>query len=110
MWLTRSGMATLSPTVRRGFSAEYGSWKTICRCRRTAARPVPDAVHTSWPSKKICPAVGATSRVTIRAVVVFPQPDSPTSPSVSPAVIVKSMPSTAGTGVWRRRRKLLLPR
>ena len=38
----------------------------------------------SCPSKRIVPPVGSSSFRTRRAVVDFPQPDSPTSPSVSP--------------------------
>ena len=40
----------------------------------------------SRPSKMILPAVGSRSRVSSRPVVVLPQPDSPTSESVSPAL------------------------
>jgi hypothetical protein len=49
----------------------------------------------SWPSKTILPAVGSSSRVSSRPVVVLPQPDSPTSDSVSPLRTLKSRPSTA---------------
>ena len=49
----------------------------------------------SWPSKRIVPAVGLCSRVTSRARVDLPQPDSPTSPTVSPRCTVRSTPSTA---------------
>ena len=38
----------------------------------------------SRPSNTIWPAVGSSSRVSRRPVVVLPQPDSPTRPSVSP--------------------------
>ena len=38
----------------------------------------------SRPSKTILPAVGSTRRTTARPVVVLPQPDSPTRPTVSP--------------------------
>ena len=40
----------------------------------------------SRPSKRIRPAVGSISRSTSRPSVDLPQPDSPTSASVSPAV------------------------
>src|SRR5262245_46791563 len=46
------------------------------------------------------PAVGSTRRSTERPRVVFPQPDSPTKPSVSPAWTEKLTPSTAFT-TWR---------
>src|SRR5262249_8265001 len=41
--------------------------------------------------------VGASAASTSFDVVVLPQPDSPTSPSVSPEPIVKLIPSTALT-------------
>src|SRR5215213_365792 len=50
----------------------------------------------------ICPAVGSSSRVTSRPVVVLPQPDSPTSDSVSPWRTEKSTPSTAWTAATGR--------
>ena len=39
----------------------------------------------SLPSKTIRPAVGSRSFMIVRPSVVFPQPDSPTTPSVSPS-------------------------
>src|SRR3982074_46250 len=45
----------------------------------------------------IFPSVGSSSRVSSLPVVVLPQPDSPTSDSVSPRRTVKSRPSTACT-------------
>src|SRR5215510_15403073 len=49
------------------------------------------------PSNSMQPAVGASAASTSFDVVVLPQPDSPTSPSVSPGPIVKLIPSTALT-------------
>ena len=51
----------------------------------------------SRPSKMIVPPVGSSRRATQRAIVDLPQPDSPTTPSVSPAFSVKLTPSTALT-------------
>src|SRR5262245_9727565 len=51
----------------------------------------------SLPERRIMPAVGSISRNIVRPTVDLPQPDSPTSPSVSPAPIVKLTPSTANT-------------
>src|SRR5919198_730794 len=51
----------------------------------------------SRPSKTIRPAVGSSSRMMQRAIVDFPQPDSPTTPSVSPCRTAKDTPSTAFT-------------
>src|SRR5688500_7269071 len=53
--------------------------------------------RTSRPSKSICPEVGSVRRNKQRPTVDFPQPDSPTSPSVSPAKISNETPSTART-------------
>src|SRR5207237_6624223 len=47
------------------------------------------------------PAVGASAASTSFEVVVLPHPDSPTSPSVSLALIVKLIPSTALTSARR---------
>jgi hypothetical protein len=51
----------------------------------------------SRPSKVILPSVLSSSRMTQRASVDFPQPDSPTMPSVSPCLTLKLTPSTAFT-------------
>ena len=54
---------------------------------------------------KISPAVGSMARRMQRAVVVLPQPLSPTRPSVSPSSMWKSTPSTARTWPTVRFRK-----
>ncbi len=61
------------------------------------------AVVMSSPSKLMDPDVGSMRRSTQRAVVDFPQPDSPTRANVSPASRSKEMPSTAFTAPtsWR---------
>ena len=46
----------------------------------------------SRPSNVIRPPVGSSSRLTSRPVVVLPQPDSPTRPSVSPGCTVEVDP------------------
>ena len=51
----------------------------------------------STPSKCTDPDVGRNSWRTVRPVVDFPQPDSPTRPSVSPGKTSKETPSTART-------------
>ena len=72
-------------TLRRGLSDAVGSWKTICRSGRTFLNPVSESVVSSTPSKRMLPDVGGTSLTRVRATVDLPQPDSPTSPTVSPA-------------------------
>src|SRR5438270_5183379 len=56
----------------------------------------------------IAPEVGSIRRRINRPVVDLPQPDSPTSASVSPSPTSKSMPSTARTAPLRRPRIPLL--
>src|SRR5207249_2207975 len=51
------------------------------------------------------PPVGCSRSSTIFAVVVLPQPDSPTSPNVLPGSIVNEMSSTARTApTWREKK------
>ena len=85
-------------TLRRGLSDAVGSWNTICRSGRTLLKPASlESVVSSAPSKRMLPAVGGTSRTRVRATVDLPQPDLPTSPTVSPASTVNDTPSTART-------------
>ena len=94
---TRSGSVSIEPIVMRGFSDAYGSWKIICIRRRMRRSSSPPRRVTSVPSKMIVPAVASTSRITARAKVDLPQPDSPTRPSVSPRRTSSDTPSTART-------------
>src|SRR5664279_1298047 len=96
LWIWK-GSPTMSPTVIRGFRDEYGSCSTIWMLRRTALSALPDSWAMSSPWNKICPSVGWSRRMSSRAVVDLPQPDSPTSPRVSPLYSFRSMPSTART-------------
>src|SRR5262245_15722203 len=48
------------------------------------------------------PEVGSISLTIMRAAVDLPQPDSPTTPSVSPGKTENDMPSTANTEPCRR--------
>ena len=75
----------MSPTVIRGFSEAYGSWKITWISRRTSRHlPPPDRVKMSRPRYQAWPPVAFSRRRMVRALVVLPQPDSPTRPSVSP--------------------------
>ena len=51
----------------------------------------------STPSSRIRPAVGFSKPAIIRSVVVFPQPEGPSSEKNSPAATDRSIPRTAGT-------------
>ena len=88
----------------RGLSEANGSWNTICIERRYGRSAVLLSGAISSPSSLIAPLVGSTNRNTVRATVDLPQPDSPTSPSVSPAPSEKLTPSTAYTVPTCRRK------
>src|SRR5438034_11443613 len=62
---------------------------------RTANQAWLDAPVISWPIQTMLPAVAGIRFSTARARVDLPQPDSPTTPSVSPAWMSKETPSTA---------------
>src|SRR3954452_10647939 len=87
----------IEPTVLRGFSDEYGSWKIICASRRNSISCLGLMSAISSPSNLIEPPVGSSSRSSRRPVVDLPQPDSPTRPSVSPRLMSNDTPSTART-------------
>ena len=85
------------PTRLRGFSEAYGSWKIICIWRRIGRRSRRDRPTSSSPTNRTDPEVGVVSCRIARHSVDLPQPDSPTSPSVSPSLRVRLTPSTART-------------
>ncbi len=80
----RSGSARIAPTVICGFSDEYGSWKIICIARRRSRKARASSAPRSSPSNSTWPALGSIRRSSRRPSVDLPQPDSPTTPSVSP--------------------------
>ena len=81
---TVNGAPTIVPTVCRGFSELYGSWKIICASRRSGTSSLRLRLVMSRPASSIEPAVGSSSRSIARPAVDLPQPHSPTSPRVSP--------------------------
>ena len=58
LWI-RSGVPTIEPTVCRGFSEEYGSWKIIWISRRIGIICRRERPEMSVPSKSMAPAVGS---------------------------------------------------
>ncbi|MNT63533.1 hypothetical protein D3C72_2013580 [compost metagenome] len=86
-----------SPTVRRGFKLEYGSWKMVCTCRRNDISDAPASCSTSWPARWMRPEDGRTNPAMQRPNVLFPEPDSPTSASVLPGATDRLTPRTACT-------------
>ena len=87
----------ISPIRMRGLSDAYGSWKMICILRRISRIAGPDSDDSSRPSKVTVPPVGSISRTRQRPRLVLPQPDSPTSPTVSPSSTSRLTPSIALT-------------
>src|SRR5579872_1554809 len=57
---------------------------------------------SSQPLKRIVPLSGSSSMSSNRAIVVLPQPDSPTNPKDEPGSISNETPSTARTAVCGR--------
>jgi hypothetical protein len=99
---TRSGSATWSPIVNSGFNDAIGSCRIIAiflpRMWRISSG---DFASRSSPSNSILPpaffaAVGSSRRID-SASVVLPDPDSPTTPSVSPRSSAMVTLSTAFT-------------
>src|SRR5712671_5783189 len=69
----------------------------ICMSRHSARSAALSSVVTFAPLNHTSPDVGSMSRRMQRPVVDLPQPDSPTSPKVSPASSSKLTPLTACT-------------
>ena len=88
------------PTVNSGFNAVIGSWKIMeIFPPRSWRISLGESLKISLPSKMASPAatrtLGPKSPVMDKEVRLFPQPDSPTSPSVSPFPSSKLTPLTA---------------
>ncbi len=79
----------------RGLSEENGSWNTIWMSRRRSRSAASLVSVMSLPCSRMRPSSGFSRRITVLPTVVLPQPLSPTTPSVSPALMVKLTPSTA---------------
>ena len=99
-WIA-SGSLTRLPTVCRGLSDWYGSWKTICTRRRSARAFV---CASGSPSNRTSPPVGGCRPSSARPSVDLPQPDSPTMPSTSPRRQCRSTPSMPARPAWARQR------
>ena len=92
-----SGSAMIASTRMRGFNDAKGSWNTAWTPRRYPRTPAASSPFSSRPSKRITPDVGSSSFKMSLAVVVLPQPDSPTRPRLRPRSTENDTPSTART-------------
>ncbi len=95
--------------VCSGLSEVIGSWKTMPMSPpRTALSSFSGAFSKSLPLNRIspagCTAEGGSRRITDKAVTDLPEPDSPTSATVSPLAMSNVAPSTAivVTPAWRK--------
>ena len=82
----RNASPSAAPIVIAGFKAELGSWNTIwarVARGRSAAHSIVPSSRRSRPSRQ-------------RASVVLPEPDSPTTPTASPAPTTIDTSSSAG--------------
>ena len=71
--------------MKNWLNAENGSWNTACTSRQYAVRSLPFRLVTSLPWKVIVPEVIGSSPSTIRAIVDFPEPLSPTMVVIWPS-------------------------
>ena len=74
----------------------------ICMRLRRSRISALEILMMSLSSNRISPSVGSIRRRIVRPSVDLPQPDSPTTPSVSPSSTVRLTPSTALTSPLRR--------
>jgi hypothetical protein len=97
----RIGSAICAAIRCTGLSECIAPWNTIEASAHRSARSRPqDSAPTSVPRTSTCPptcAVRGSSRSAASASVDLPHPDSPASPSVSPASRASDTPRTAGS-------------
>ena len=98
---SRIGSAIWAPMRCTGLSEWSAPWNTIEAPAHRTARSAPHfMVCTSSPSNSTRPvtfAEGGCSRRIVAASVDLPQPDSPATPTTSPAATDSETPRTAGT-------------
>ena len=99
-WCSTNISAIWRPTGDSGLSAVIGSWKIMpMRLPRSSRRRAAEASWISSPSSTMRPLPSDSGRrsrpMTASAVMLLPQPDSPTSPKASPRPISKETFSTA---------------
>ena len=98
-----SDSANCEPTLRTGLSAVIGSWKIIAMRRPQKFLICSlDSVSSSSPSiftlPERCTFLPRSKPIAARDITVFPEPDSPTMPTLSPLRIESETPRTACKG------------
>ena len=100
-WRTM-GSAICAPIRSAGFSAVNGSWNTDpMRRPRIGRRCFAGRGTRSVPSNRTCPSIFVSAPRKFRiapAMLLLPDPDSPTMPRDPPASRVKEASRTAGVG------------
>ena len=85
------GAAIIRPSLWRGFSDASGFWKMYCTSLSTSERRWRAGHGIGCPSKESSPVtVPACSPLRLRASVVLPLPDSPTSARQVPLRTLRS--------------------
>src|SRR5439155_1667536 len=107
--LTMSASSMLRPALHHGSSAAPASWWTYWMSRRARRAARGGRPLTRWPSSRMLPADSRWMPSTVRPSVDLPQPDSPTTPRISPRRTARLTPSTARTGGRGGRRKRRSP-
>ena len=105
---SRTPSAICLPIVIVGLSEVSGSWGiSATSSPRTVRICFSSRGARSRPSSRTLPPLmwplPGNSRMIEKPAVLFPQPDSPTTPTHSPSATEKEMPSTAVTVAWRIR-------
>ena len=93
----RIGSAIEKPTVLRGSSDAKGSWKMYWTSRRSLLRSAAPISDRGRPRNEMRPEVASCNCWMVRPIVDLPEPDSPTSASVSPGWMSKETCVTAWT-------------
>ena len=97
--LARSASVMKSPMRRTGLMCALGSWKIIATWLRYWRSFAPASRPVSVPPNRIEPLTSAprgNRRPIARAVMVLPDPDSPTRPSASPRRTISETSRSTG--------------
>ena len=81
----RNGSAMMSPTVSTGFSDEIGILEDVLHVPPQPPQLAERQARDLLAVEGMLPLLARIRPMIARPVVVLPQPDSPTSPRVSPA-------------------------